>query len=70
MTDKKTVEVTAHDLPLHCPPAGATAWSQHPRVFLDIVHTGPEPFAPTAARITSSRASPRGTECRKASHLL
>ncbi len=40
MTDKKTVEVTAHDLPLHCPPAGATAWNQHPRVFLDVVHTG------------------------------
>lgn len=40
MTDTKTVEVTARDLPLHCPPAGVTAWNQHPRVFLDVLHTG------------------------------
>ena len=46
MTDKKTVEVTAHDLPLHCPPAGATAWNQHPRVFLPIVQNGGEALCP------------------------
>lgn len=35
-----TVEVGAHDLPLHCPPPGAPLWACHPRVFLDIAHTG------------------------------
>lgn len=34
------IEVTAHDLPLHCPPANTPLWSQHPRVFLDVVKTG------------------------------
>ena len=32
---QRTVEVTAHDLPLHCPTPNAPLWSQHPRVFLD-----------------------------------
>ena len=36
----KTVEVTAHDLPLHCPTPNAPLGNQHPRVFLDVVHTG------------------------------
>ena len=35
-----TVEVTAKDLPLHCPQPGAPLWSRHPRVFLDVTHTG------------------------------
>ena len=33
-------EVTAKDLPLHCPTEAVTAWSSHPRVFLDIAATG------------------------------
>ncbi|MBK7470370.1 MAG: zinc-finger domain-containing protein [Burkholderiales bacterium] len=37
---EQTVVVTAHDLPLHCPPRAAPLWSQHPRVFLDIAPTG------------------------------
>ena len=42
MTDNttKTIEVTAQDLPLHCPMPGAAAWSGHPRVFLDVTHSG------------------------------
>ena len=40
MADNKTVEVAARDLPLHCPLPGAPAWNQHPRVFLDVLHTG------------------------------
>lgn len=34
------IEVTAHDLPLHCPQPGAPLWARHPRVFLDVAHTG------------------------------
>jgi uncharacterized Zn-finger protein len=40
MTDTQTVEVTARDLPLQCPPADAAAWSQHPRVFLEVARAG------------------------------
>ena len=34
------IEVTAHDLPLHCPMPDAPLWARHPRVFLDVTHTG------------------------------
>lgn len=30
------VEVTAEDLPLHCPMPGSSLWNSHPRVFLPI----------------------------------
>ena len=40
MSDVKEIEITAKDLPLHCPTAAVAAWSSHPRVFLDILETG------------------------------
>lgn len=36
----RTVEVTATDLPLHCPTPATPVWSMHPRVFLDVAKTG------------------------------
>jgi uncharacterized Zn-finger protein len=36
----RLVEVTAKDLPLHCPLAGAPLWARHPRVFLDVASAG------------------------------
>lgn len=36
----RTVEITADDLPLHCPQPNAPLWNQHPRVYLDIAHNG------------------------------
>lgn len=39
-TATKFVEITAQDLPLHCPGDKAPLWSLHPRVFLDISKTG------------------------------
>jgi uncharacterized Zn-finger protein len=33
-------EVTAADLPLHCPTPAMPLWSSHPRVFLPIEKTG------------------------------
>ena len=33
-------EVTATDLPLHCPTPAMPLWSSHPRVFLPIEKTG------------------------------
>jgi uncharacterized Zn-finger protein len=34
------IEVGAEDLPVHCPGPKAPLWSMHPRVFLDLAHTG------------------------------
>ena len=34
--DQKFVDVTAADLPLHCPLASQKLWNTHPRVFLPI----------------------------------
>ncbi len=36
----KFTEVSAKDLPLHCPTAAVALWSSHPRVFLDVAKTG------------------------------
>jgi uncharacterized Zn-finger protein len=38
--DAKVVEVTAKDLPLHCPLPSQKLWNMHPRVFLPIEMTG------------------------------
>jgi uncharacterized Zn-finger protein len=32
-------EITAQDLPLHCPMSGMSLWDSHPRVFLPIGRT-------------------------------
>jgi uncharacterized Zn-finger protein len=34
------IQVDATDLPLHCPTGKEKQWDLHPRVFLDIAHTG------------------------------
>lgn len=39
-TASTPIDISAHDLPLHCPLPDAPLWARHPRVFLDIVHTG------------------------------
>lgn len=37
---RETIEVGAEDLPVFCPGPKAPLWSMHPRVFLDLSHTG------------------------------
>jgi uncharacterized Zn-finger protein len=37
---QRRVEVTAADLPLHCPMPSQVLWNAHPRVFLPIEKTG------------------------------
>ncbi|MPS49524.1 zinc-finger domain-containing protein [Methylobacillus sp.] len=39
-TDRKEIEVTAKELPLHCPTDDVALWCSHPRVFLDVAATG------------------------------
>lgn len=36
----RVVEVTAADLPLHCPMPDMVKWNSHPRVFLPVGQTG------------------------------
>ncbi len=38
--DTREIEVTAKDLPLHCPTKEVALWASHPRVFLDIADSG------------------------------
>jgi uncharacterized Zn-finger protein len=38
--DAREIEVSAKDLPLHCPTDAVALWCSHPRVFLDIAATG------------------------------
>lgn len=40
MAENNSIEVSAKDLPLYCPQSKSPLWSQHPRVFLDIAHSG------------------------------
>lgn len=40
MSDVKEIEVSAKDLPLHCPTKAVALWASHPRVFLDVAKTG------------------------------
>ena len=37
---QREIEVTADDLPLHCPTQAMVLWNAHPRVFLPIEATG------------------------------
>ncbi|TJZ75498.1 zinc-finger domain-containing protein [Chitiniphilus eburneus] len=37
---QREIEVTAQDLPLHCPTPDQVKWNSHPRVFLPIEKTG------------------------------
>jgi len=37
---QRTVEVTAADLPLHCPTPDMKLWNAHPRVFIPVDKTG------------------------------
>jgi len=37
---RRSIEVTAADLPLHCPMPSMLLWNYHPRVFLPIEATG------------------------------
>ena len=54
--DQKYVEVTAADLPLHCPLPSQKLWNTHPRVFLDIAHAGGAAKCPYCGTVYKLRA--------------
>jgi branched-chain amino acid aminotransferase len=57
----RSVDVTAHDLPLHCPRPGAPLWARHPRVFLDPLKTGEATCPYCGTRYTFTGEAPKGT---------
>jgi uncharacterized Zn-finger protein len=54
--NQKFVEVSAADLPLHCPLPSQALWNKHPRVFLPIEMTGEArcPYCSTLYKLTGS----------------
>ena len=50
----RDIEVTATDLPLHCPMPSMLLWNAHPRVFLPIEKTGEAlcPYCGTRYRLS------------------
>jgi uncharacterized Zn-finger protein len=59
-TPARAVELTAADLPAFCPNPRMPLWNHHPRVFLDVVHTGQAmcPYCGTEYRLVGD--APRG----------
>ena len=57
--DRQRVEVTAADLPLHCPMPGKRLWDSHPRVWLPIADSGRElcPYCGTLYVLVDAAAS-------------
>jgi uncharacterized Zn-finger protein len=55
----RSVEITAKDLPLHCPRDGSPLWARHPRVFLDVLRNPAGeaacPYCGTLYRFTGER---------------
>jgi len=54
------VEVEGKELPVRCPNPRMPIWSTHPRVFLDIVHSGQTkcPYCGTVYRLRPGTVIP------------
>jgi uncharacterized Zn-finger protein len=57
----KPIEVTAKDLPLHCPMPDAPLWARHPRVFLDVTHDGKASCPYCGAKYVFTASCPRAS---------
>jgi uncharacterized Zn-finger protein len=57
--NQKSVEITAADLPLHCPLASQKLWNTHPRVYLPIEATKQArcPYCGTLYKLTGDAPS-------------
>jgi uncharacterized Zn-finger protein len=53
----QVIEITAKDLPLHCPTDEMALWCSHPRVFLDVAATGEAlcPYCGTRYRLKAGQ---------------
>lgn len=59
-TVAQAIPVTAADLPLACPRPDAPLWARHPRVFLDIAHSGEAVCPYCSAHYVFSGELPKG----------
>jgi uncharacterized Zn-finger protein len=59
-TKDQVIDVTAKDLPLHCPTPQMSLWNAHPRVFLPVGKTGEAmcPYCGTRYRLVGG--APKG----------
>ena len=57
---QRHIEVTATDLPLHCPTRSQMLWNAHPRVFLPIEKTG-EALCPYCGTLYTLKGGARGS---------
>jgi len=55
----RLIEITAADLPLHCPTPAMILWNAHPRVFLPVEKTGEAlcPYCGTRYRLKGGAAA-------------
>jgi uncharacterized Zn-finger protein len=56
----RVVQVTEHDLPLHCPTPSMQLWNQHPRVFLNVAEEGEVQCPYCGMRYVYVGAKPKG----------
>lgn len=56
--ESRHIEISAKDLPLHCPTKEVALWASHPRVFLDITVTGEAtcPYCGTQYKLKAGEA--------------
>lgn len=57
-SETREIEITAKELPLHCPTDAVALWCSHPRVFLDIAATGEAmcPYCGTRYKLKAGEA--------------
>jgi uncharacterized Zn-finger protein len=54
---QRSIEVSATDLPLHCPMPDMLLWNAHPRVYLPIEETG-EALCPYCGTLYKLKGGP------------
>ena len=57
---ERVVEISAEELPLHCPTADQLVWNAHPRVFLPVEESG-EALCPYCGTRYVLKGGSRGT---------
>jgi len=57
---ESVIEVSEHDLPLHCPMPRTPVWCYHPRVFLDVAEAGEILCPYCSTRYIYRGAKPKG----------
>lgn len=57
--EPRTVEISARDLPLHCPARETALWCSHPRIFLDPAVSGEAlcPYCGTRYRLKAGETA-------------